>query len=182
MNIECRRDTERTKMGDLHQDRVFRTKQLHPRYRVFNQGMDKPVRWDQQFEDYLSECGENEITVTHRSRRFITQQFLGRESSFVGMSKQDIGTVKSLFSKKEAPKFTRPIHSPRDKRGLLREAYFAVRCSFGDGKVQAFAPALLDSGATKILVSKKMLTDMFGTEVLEQIKPFHGHRVGAGEK
>ena len=124
---------------------------------------------------------EDEV-ITHHSRRLTTQDFQGKESSFVGMNTKEIATTRRLFSREDKPKFTRPIHETRTKRGLLREAFFAVRCKAPTLTNTAFAPALLDTGATQNLISTKMLIDMFGEEAIKLVKPFHGNCVRAGQK
>ena len=123
-------------------DHVFRTKGLHPRYRVFGGEQGQPLYWDSQFKDYLSEYEELEDEViTHHSRRLTTQNFQGNESSFVGMDTKEIATTRRLFSRADKPKFTRAIQETRTKRGLLREAFFAVRCKAATLTNVAFAPA-----------------------------------------
>ena len=100
----------------------------------------------------------------------------------MGMNTKEIATTRRLFSREDKPKFTRPIHETRTKRGLLREAFFAVRCKAPTLTNTAFAPALLDTGATQNLISTKMLIDMFGEEAIKLVKPFHGNCVRAGQK
>ena len=110
-------------------DHVFRTKGLHPRYRVFGGEQGQPLYWDSQFKDYLSECEELEDEViTHHSRRLTTQDFQGNESSFVGMDTKEIATTRRIFSREDKPKFTRAIQETRTKRGLLREAVLQFDC------------------------------------------------------
>ena len=77
-------------MGYKGIDHVFRTKGLHPRYRVFGGEQGQPLCWDSRFKDYLSECEElEEEIITHHTRRLTTQDFQGKESSFVGMDSKE---------------------------------------------------------------------------------------------
>ena len=69
-----------------------------------------------------------------------------------------------------------------EQKGAYPARHFAVRCKAPTLTNTAFAPALLDTGATQNLISTKMLIDMFGEEAIKLVKPFHGNCVRAGQK